>query len=47
LASRFLPIDNRTENVVGAEAVGMKTTRFERANALRRELKYLGVFEEI
>jgi putative hydrolase of the HAD superfamily len=42
-AERILFIDDRAENVAGAAAVGMKTIRFEGADALRRELVSLGV----
>jgi putative hydrolase of the HAD superfamily len=41
---RILFIDDRAENVVAAAAAGMKTIRFEGANALRRDLEYLEVF---
>jgi HAD superfamily hydrolase (TIGR01509 family) len=40
---RILFIDDREENVAGAEAVGMKGIRFEGAEALRSELAKLGV----
>jgi putative hydrolase of the HAD superfamily len=43
-AGRILFIDDRTENVDGAEAVGLKALRFEGAEGLRRELRELGVF---
>lgn len=42
-AERILFIDDRLENVAGAESVGMKGIRFTGANALRRELASLGV----
>jgi len=42
-AERILFIDDRIENVAGAAAAGMKATRFEGADALRRELASLGV----
>ena len=42
-AERVLFIDDREENVAGAEAVGMKGIRFEGAEALRSELAKLGV----
>jgi putative hydrolase of the HAD superfamily len=42
-AERILFIDDRAENVAGAEAVGMKAIRFEGADALRRTLETLGV----
>jgi putative hydrolase of the HAD superfamily len=41
---RILFIDDRLENTAGAAAAGMKTIRFEGADALRRELEYLTVF---
>jgi putative hydrolase of the HAD superfamily len=40
---RVLFIDDRPENVAGAEAAGIKALRFEGADALRRELASLGV----
>ena len=40
---RILFIDDREENVAGAEAVGMKGIRFEGAEAVRSELAKLGV----
>ncbi len=40
---RVLFIDDREENAVGAEAVGMKAIQFQGAAALRRELGNLGV----
>ena len=43
-AERVLFIDDRAENVAGAEAAGMKAVRFEGEAALRRELEALGVF---
>lgn len=42
-SERILFIDDREENVAGAEAVGMKGIRFEGAEALRSELAKLGV----
>ncbi len=42
-AERILFIDDREENVAGAAAAGMKTVRFEGADALRLELVSLGV----
>jgi putative hydrolase of the HAD superfamily len=42
-AERVLFIDDRAENVAGAEAAGMKTIRFEGADALRGKLANLGV----
>jgi putative hydrolase of the HAD superfamily len=42
-AERILFIDDRAENVAGAEAAGMKAIRFEGAEALRHELAGLGV----
>jgi putative hydrolase of the HAD superfamily len=42
-AERILFIDDRAENVAGAMAAGMKSIRFEGAEALRRELEILGV----
>ena len=42
-AQRILFIDDRTENVVGAAAAGMKAIRFEGAEALRLKLEMLGV----
>ncbi len=40
---RILFIDDRAENVAGAEAAGIKAIRFESADGLRRELASLGV----
>jgi putative hydrolase of the HAD superfamily len=40
---RVLFIDDREENTVAAEAVGMKAVQFQGATALRRELENLGV----
>jgi putative hydrolase of the HAD superfamily len=42
-AERILFIDDRVENVAGAEAAGFKAIRFEGEEALRRELAELGV----
>jgi putative hydrolase of the HAD superfamily len=42
-AGRILFIDDRVENVAGAESVGMKGIRFTGADALRAELTSLGV----
>ncbi len=42
-AERVLFIDDRAENVDGAEAAGIKALRFEGADGLRRELRNLGV----
>ena len=42
-AERILFIDDRQENVAGAEAAGMRAIRFEGEAALRRELASLGV----
>jgi putative hydrolase of the HAD superfamily len=42
-AERILFIDDREENVAGAAVAGMKTIRFQGADALRRELASLGV----
>jgi putative hydrolase of the HAD superfamily len=42
-AERILFIDDRMENVAGAEAAGMKAIRFEGAESLRSELVSLGV----
>jgi putative hydrolase of the HAD superfamily len=42
-AARILFIDDRAENVAGAEAAGFKTILFEGADALRSELARLGV----
>ena len=42
-AARILFIDDRAENVAGAESVGMKGVRFTGADALRGELASLGV----
>jgi putative hydrolase of the HAD superfamily len=41
---RVLFIDDRAENVAGAEAAGMKAIRFEGEAALRREFEILGIF---
>jgi putative hydrolase of the HAD superfamily len=41
---RVLFIDDRPENVAGAESVGMKGVRFTGESALRSELRSLGVF---
>ena len=43
-AKRVLFIDDRPENVAGAAKTGMKTIRFEGAEALRREMERLEVF---
>jgi putative hydrolase of the HAD superfamily len=43
-AGRILFIDDRQENVAAAAATGMKTIRFQGADALRQELEYLTVF---
>ena len=43
-AERILFIDDRQENVAAAAAAGMKTIRFDGADALRRDLEYLTVF---
>jgi HAD superfamily hydrolase (TIGR01509 family) len=40
---RILFIDDRAENAAGAASVGMKTVLFTGADALRRDLKSLGV----
>jgi putative hydrolase of the HAD superfamily len=42
-AERILFIDDREENVAGAAAAGMRTIRFQGADALRQELVSLGV----
>ena len=42
-AERILFIDDRAENVAGATAAGMKSIRFEGADALLLELERLGV----
>jgi putative hydrolase of the HAD superfamily len=42
-AERILFIDDRAENVEGAETAGMRALRFQGAAALRRELASLGV----
>ncbi len=42
---RILFIDDRTENVAAAAAVGLKAVRFEGAESLRRELRNLGVLQ--
>jgi putative hydrolase of the HAD superfamily len=44
-AERILFIDDRVENVAGAEAAGMKAIRFEGADSLRSELVSLGVLD--
>jgi putative hydrolase of the HAD superfamily len=41
---RVLFIDDRQENVAGAEAAGMKGLRFDGADRLRRDLELLNVF---
>ncbi|HWE87177.1 MAG TPA: HAD family phosphatase [Terracidiphilus sp.] len=41
---RVLFIDDRQENVAGAEAAGMKGLRFDGADSLRRDLELLNVF---
>jgi putative hydrolase of the HAD superfamily len=41
---RILFIDDRQENVAGAEAVGMKAIRFNGDTQLRRDLEILNVF---
>jgi putative hydrolase of the HAD superfamily len=46
-AERILFIDDRAENVAGAQAVGIKAVRFVGENELRRELVSLGVMVEI
>ncbi|HEY3705770.1 MAG TPA: HAD family phosphatase [Terracidiphilus sp.] len=43
-AERILFIDDRQENVAGAEAAGMKAIRFDGAEQLRRDLETLSVF---
>jgi putative hydrolase of the HAD superfamily len=43
-AERILFIDDRQENVAGAEAAGMKALRFDGADQLRRDLETLGVY---
>ena len=40
---RVLFVDDRPENVAGAQAAGMKAIRFEGEDALRRELQRIGV----
>lgn len=40
---RILFIDDRPENVAGAESAGLKAIRFEGEETLRRELRNLGV----
>lgn len=42
-AERILFIDDRQENVAGANAAGMKGLRFDGADRLRRDLEVLGV----
>jgi putative hydrolase of the HAD superfamily len=42
-AERVLFIDDRQENALAAEAVGMKAIRFDGADRLRRDLETLGV----
>jgi putative hydrolase of the HAD superfamily len=42
-AERILFIDDRTENVAGAEAAGMKAIQFKGSDSLRGELVSLGV----
>ena len=42
-AGRILFIDDRAENVAGAEAAGMKAIQFEGSGSLQRELVSLGV----
>ena len=42
-AERMLFIDDRPENVAGAEGAGMKGIRFKGAEALRGELGKLGI----
>jgi putative hydrolase of the HAD superfamily len=46
-AERILFIDDRAENVAGAQAVGMKGIRFVGEDELRQELVSLGVMVEI
>ena len=43
-AERILFIDDREENTIAAERAGLKTIRFQGADALRRDLGSLGVF---
>ena len=43
-AERVLLIDDRQENVAGAEAAGMKGLCFSGADSLRRDLELLNVF---
>lgn len=43
-AERVLFVDDRQENVAGAEAAGMKGLRFNGADRLRRDLELLNVF---
>lgn len=43
-AERVLFIDDRQENVAGAEAAGMKAICFDGAEGLRRDLELLNVF---
>jgi len=42
-AERILFIDDRAENVAGAQRAGIKAIRFAGANALREDLVTLGV----
>ena len=42
-AERVLLIDDRQENVAGAEAAGMRALRFDGAGKLRRDLEFLHV----
>jgi len=44
-AERVMLIDDRQENVAGAEAAGMKGLRFDGADSLRRNLESLNVFD--
>jgi putative hydrolase of the HAD superfamily len=46
-AERILLIDDRDENVSGAEAAGMKAVRFENADGLRRDLMRLEVMDSV
>jgi putative hydrolase of the HAD superfamily len=46
-AERILFIDDRAENVAGAQSVGMKGIQFVGADALRAELASFGVMVEI
>jgi putative hydrolase of the HAD superfamily len=43
-AERILFIDDRAENVAGANAAGMSAIQFQGANALRQDLVNVGVF---